>query len=90
MKKIIISGIVILLLASIVISQSSITKEITTLDKDKFNLTKEEKGKINTNYNKLGKVIDYQKGTYHTFINLDSGYRIITINNNFKTMKNEK
>lgn len=90
MKKIIITGIVILLLASIVISQSSMTNEIKILDSKTFNLTTEEKGKLNSNYNKLGNVIDYQKGTYHTFINFDSGYRIITSNNNFNKIKNEK
>ena len=92
MKTIILSGIVILLLASIVISQSSTTEEITKLDSKKLNLTKEEKGMLDSNYKNLnlGKVIDYQKGTYHTFINLDSGYRIITTNKNFNKMKNEK
>ncbi len=92
MKIIIIIGIVTLLMVSIVISQSSLTKEIKILDSKKLNLTKEEKGIINNNYEnlKLGKVTDYQKGTYHTFINLDSGYRIITTNKNFNKMKNEK
>ncbi len=92
MKIIITFGIVILLLASIVASKLSLseTEEITTLDEEKFNLTEEEKGKIDGNYNKLGNVIDYQKGTHHTFINFNSGYRVITTNKNFEKMKDER
>ncbi|KKN49431.1 hypothetical protein LCGC14_0642680 [marine sediment metagenome] len=77
-----------ILLVSIVTSKLSLseTEKITTLDNEKLNLTKAEKGKIDSNYEnfKLGKVIDYQKGTYHTYINFDSGYRVITINKNFE------
>lgn len=92
MKTVILLGIVILLLASIVISQLSITEKITTLDKDTLNLTKTEKQKIDSNYEgfKLGKVIDYQKGTHHTYINFDSGYRVITPNNDFEEIKDGK
>ena len=70
----------------------STAKEVTKLDSKKLNLTKEEKGIINNNYEnlKLGKVTDYQKGTYHTFINFDSGYRVITLNSNFNKIKNER
>ena len=79
-----------ILLVSIVISQSITTKDMKTLNSEKLNLTKEEKGRIDNNYDKFGNVIDYQQGTYHTFINFDSGYRAITINKNFNNIKNEK
>ena len=90
MKKIIPFIIISLLLISIVIGTNlNTTNEINT---HKFNLTEEEKKILNSNYgnNKIGDVIDYQKGTHHTYINFDSGYRIITENNNFNKMKNEK
>lgn len=90
MKKLILFGIVMLSLVSVVISQSITSKEIKYIDSEKLNLTREEKGRIDSNYNKLGKVIDYQQGTYHTFINFNSGYRAITPNNNFEKMKDEK
>ena len=51
-----------------------------------------EKERIDNSYDNfnLGKVVDYQQGVHHTYINFDSGYRIITPNKNFEKMQDEK
>ena len=94
MKTIILFILIGIMAVSIVSSKLSFsaTEEITIIDGKKLNLTKEEKGKIDSNYEnfKLGNVIDYQKGTHHTYINFDSGYRVITLNKNFEKTKNAK
>ncbi len=93
MKKIIIIFIISIFLVSVVMSQSIIFKdEIKYIDGEPLNLTKTEKQRLDSSYEnlKLGKVIDYKQTNYHTFINMDSGYRVITRTNNFNKMKNAR